>query len=370
MELITKKNSLLRGNVPGLIYTRKQVPASGGCADKKGWKMILHSPPDNSKFDYNSVYKIIRTHDDVKRNTEIKVQFLRNHGVPTSVRTACSYYLSHHNQVRSTPHEHGKMVSAEKRFDPQTASTTKFVDTKPSTDDLVLPKAERALQLSLFHFNELFYKSSALLSKALKYSIEKLKTNTLNVKLKGTTHKLLPTYMCSKSLHNSLHIDPNNSTTSFAIFYQDQHKIGLSYLLFPEIGLAIELKSPVLICWEGKTTQHCSVAVKDGINSMFGCSKTEVDVRVKVEESFCQHQKKAKLARLCVGDHVYVQQKFSHQCENDPYLKKFKKHKYSTRMAKVLSINGKRVLIRYDSKKTEAVVDIGNVRKVSDIQLM
>jgi len=365
MELIKKKNSLLRGNVPGLIYGRQQVPARGGCADKKGWKMILHSPPNNSKFDYNSVYKIIRTHGAVERNTEIKVQFLRNHGVPTSVRTACSYYLSHRTQVRSTPHEHGKMVPAEKRFDPRIASTTKYVDTNPSTDDL--QKAERALHLSLFHFNELFYKSSALFSQALKHSIEKLKTNTLNVELKGTTHKLLPTYMCSKSLHNSLHVDPNDSTTSFAIFYQDQHKIGLSYLVFPEIGLAIELKSPVLICWEEKTRNHCSVAVKDGINRMFGCSKTAVDVLVKAKESFCQHRKKSKLSQLCVGDLVYVQQKFSDQYETDAYLKNFKKHKYSTKKANVLSINGKRVFIRYKSKGTEAVVDIGNVRKVSEI---
>ena len=57
------------------------------------------------------------------------------------------------------------------------------------------------------------------------------------------TQHLLPTYMCSTSLHNAVNIDPNDSSPSFATFYQEKRGVGMSSFAFPEIGLLIQLNS-------------------------------------------------------------------------------------------------------------------------------
>ena len=156
--------------------------------------------------------------------------------------------------------------------------------------------SNRDLQLSLLDFSKLFYDSSEWLSRSLDSSISRLKKsgNTLHLKIGGTTRHLLPTYMCSSSLHFFVHIDPNDSLPSFAIFYQETKVVGISYFAFPEIGLLIQLRSPVLLSWDGFKTKHCSVATTNGITSVFGCSKKEIDKQVAVKNCSVTNHKEGK----------------------------------------------------------------------------
>ena len=97
--------------------------------------------------------------------------------------------------------------------------------------------SNRDLQLSLLDFNKLFYDSSKWLLRSLDSSISRLKKsgNTLHLKIGGTTRHLLPTYMCSSSLYNAVHIDPNDSSDGFVMITSELRvKPGL-----PEIILLI-----------------------------------------------------------------------------------------------------------------------------------
>mmetsp|Transcript_20075 Transcript_20075/g.43688 ORF Transcript_20075/g.43688 Transcript_20075/m.43688 type:complete len:111 (-) Transcript_20075:193-525(-) len=109
--------------------------------------------------------------------------------------------------------------------------------------------SDRDQHLALADFNQLFLDSSVWFSRSLLYSIKRLEesNNILKVQCEGHLLNLLPTYMCSNSLHNSMHINSTDSAASFSVFYQEQTKMGLSYLIFPEISLAVELQSPVLV---------------------------------------------------------------------------------------------------------------------------
>ncbi len=348
------------------------MPASPRSRKSLGWKSIIGSPSKPSKFNYESLYHIKIKDNLLGKHDEIKIQFLHDNSVPTLVRRATSFYLSCHNHVRDIPFEAGTMVPAGMRFDPRTSCPIKY---SSSTTKMNSQKknimSERDLHLALLQFNELFRQSS-LLSKSMDFSMNYLKCvrNTLDVKLNNTIHELLPTYMCSASLHNSVHIDANDSTSSFAIFFQEKHLKGLSYLVFPEIGLAIELKSPVLICWNGNTSKHCSISLREGILSLFGSSKNLVDERVKLESQFQSTRKKLKCHDLCVGDSVFVQEKLSDHSDLDSYLKLFDKHKHSTKKATVVSfVDDSTLRVYYKSKKEHGIVAIANVCKTSDIHL-
>ena len=108
--------------------------------------------------------------------------------------------------------------------------------------------SDRDLQLSLHNFNKLFYDLSEWLSRSLDSSIFQLEKsgNTLDSKIGDMTQHLLPTYMSSSSLHKAVHFDPNDSSPSFAIFYQEVKGVGMPYFTFPKIGFLIQLQSPVL----------------------------------------------------------------------------------------------------------------------------
>ena len=167
--------------------------------------------------------------------------------------------------------------------------------------------------------------------------------------------------MCSTSSHNAVHIDPHDSSPSFAIFYQEEKGVGMSYFAFPKIGLLIQLKTPVLLSWDGFKTKHCSVAMTNGITSMFGCSMKQIDKQLAVEKLFRYQPKRRKLNKLCIGNLVYVQEHLKGLIYRDAGLKNyhFPGNPYSSRKAVVISIDETCTLIhvKYCSLGLTLVVD-------------
>ena len=252
--MITKGSKLPKGNIPGLTYHPDQAPS--GCRDhpnNKKWNHVLRAP--TKKLQLPFLFKI-EIRDPVAGNKSgklisvILVQFLPDEGVPPTVRHASSFFLNHHSSVRETPHESGRMVAIGLRFDPRSARHVNYqASSKKRKLDPQFVLTERQKNLSLLDFNQLFYKSSEWFNRSLSSSINKLKDNNhiLEVQCGRNMFSLLPTYMCSSSLHNSVHRDSSDFTASFSIFYQEQCNKGLSYLVFPDIGLAVELRKPVLV---------------------------------------------------------------------------------------------------------------------------
>ena len=276
LDIIAEGKPYLRQNTPGLIYGKHQVPISAGSQNKMNWRTILGCPLSDRLWQSHSVFKIvIRKEKHSPIIGVVLVQFLPNDGVSNNIRDASTFYLDQHSNVRNIEFEYGRMVPAQKRLDIRTSCLTKYTRTRNNGNSKLPVMSEHQLGVSLFEFNQLFYQSSTLFSNSLTKSIKQLKKtgNTLDLKVAGRTHNLLPTYMCSSSLHNGVHIDANDLTSSFAIFYQEKDKIGHSYFAFPDISLLIELQSPVMIFWDGFRTRHCSIAIENGITSMFGCSK-------------------------------------------------------------------------------------------------
>ena len=277
LSIIANEKKLQRNNIPGLIYGKFQVPKCARGKNRKGSDTIFCSPISDSTFYSHLLFKIVIWKEPKIKTSPIigiiLVQFLPCDGVPSSVRMASSHYLYHHTNVRNIDYEHGIMVPMEKPLDLCTSSISKYLPTRNNRKRDKQGMINRDLHLSLRDFNQLFYDSSEWLSRSLNSSISQLKNsgNTLDLKIADRTQHLLPTYMCSSSLHNAVHIDPNNSSSSFAIFYQEEKGVGMSYFVFPEICLLIQLKTPVLLSWDSFKTKHCSIAMTNGITSMFGC---------------------------------------------------------------------------------------------------
>uniref|UniRef100_A0A7S4EPQ9 Uncharacterized protein n=1 Tax=Pseudo-nitzschia australis TaxID=44445 RepID=A0A7S4EPQ9_9STRA len=182
--------------------------------------------------------------------------------------------------------------------------------------------SDRDQHLALVDFNQMFLDSSVWFSRSLLHSIKKLEksNNILKIKRDGQLLSLLPTYMVSNSLHNSMHIDGTDECPSFSIFYQEQINTGLSYLVFPEISLAVELQSPVLVKWDGAQTLHGTITVDSGITSMFGSAKTLVGKRRKIAEAFTNRIKRLKVNTIFVGSIVFVRDTFLDRSKDDPFF--------------------------------------------------
>ena len=157
------------------------------------------------------------------------VQFIHNDEVPLSVRKASSHYLDHHSNVRNIEFEHGVMVPAKSRLDLRTSSITKYLLARNKGKKDVHGITNRDLHLSLLDFNQLFYDLSDWLLRSLNSSIARqLKNsgNTLDLKIRDRTHHLLPTYLCSSSVHNAVHINLNDFSSSFAISIKKNRGLG------------------------------------------------------------------------------------------------------------------------------------------------
>ena len=95
-----------------------------------------------------------------------------------------------------------------------------------------------------------------------------MKTNSLgqgkNTILKNND-VLPPTYAVSKSLtSNSIHCNTQDFLCSHHIFFPDtQGRPGLTYFIFLDLNLIIEMKETVYIFIEGYWMEHCSCTVSN-----------------------------------------------------------------------------------------------------------
>jgi len=239
-----------------------------------------------------------------------------------SVRKASSYYMNNHSNVKVTKHESGLMVPIGLRFYPRLGAIVNYQKClQKRKEKTLLEMSDRDQHLALVDFNQLFMESSVWFSRSLLHSIKKLKgcNNILKVKRDGQLLNLLPTYMVSNLLHNSMHINGTDATSSFSIFYQEQINTGLSYLVFPEISLAVELQSPVLVKWDGAHTLHGTIMVDSGITSMFESAKTLVGKRRKISEAFKNCIKRSKVNTIFVGSTVFVRDTFRYMSKDDSW---------------------------------------------------
>ena len=373
--MITKGSKLQRKNIPGLTYHPDQAPSGTRDFPKNNnWKTVIRPPTETSKTPF--VFKIeIRNPAKGKKLgtllSVVLVKFLSEDGVPPRVRNASTYFLNTHSNVRVTDHETGVMVPIGERYDPRSYRNVNYQTcSKKQKQCQQFVLSEREQHLSLLDFNELFLKSSIWFAQSLCSSINNLKAHNhvLKVTRDEVKFSLLPTYMCSSSLHNSVHIDASDFTASFSIFYQEKLNTGLSFLVFPDISLAVELSKPVLVRWEGDKMKHCTITVNKGITSMFGSAKKITAAKSKSNIEFQFPRKRSKVNQLSVGDDVFVRQKTLSLSDVDKYLLKFPSHSYSVRAAKVLAIHSQNITVEFESMKTIDVVTRNNVLKKSTMQ--
>ena len=52
---------------------------------------------------------------------------------------------------------------------------------------------------------------------------------------------------------NSVHYYPNDGSNSFDVFYTLSSKEGLTWFIFPDYGIEIELRGTVVLSWDGNT---------------------------------------------------------------------------------------------------------------------
>ena len=97
----------------------------------------------------------------------------------------------------------------------------------------------------------------------------------------------------SNDLTNSLHVDPFDSSYSYALFYPENvkkknHKNNAPSTLFsfPYYGIGILIDQPVLISWRGNMMHHCSCTTSPGIYSLFASSNMKVRSLKFVQDLF------------------------------------------------------------------------------------
>ena len=82
----------------------------------------------------------------------------------------------------------------------------------------------------------------------------------------------------SHNLANPVHLDVGDGDRSFAVWMRGQPQLGEivgHYLLFPHVGLAIELVEGVAVSWDGRVLAHCTsepatvVRADDALLSLF-----------------------------------------------------------------------------------------------------
>lgn len=113
------------------------------------------------------------------------------------------------------------------------------------------------------------------------------------------------TYAISKNLSNSPHVDTNDASKSFALFYTLPTEPGHAWFLLPDYGIAIELRGAVFISWDGRIQHHCSRTVTGDVYSFFTSSRNDIGHYLRVQKSFKQ-QSRLPTRPLQLGEKVYV----------------------------------------------------------------
>ncbi len=288
-------------NVEGLLYEPSQAPQSQ--TDRKGWRKVIWGPHNDAvdQWHKHSLYKIQTQNDGI-----ILVQYIKRDQVHDDIQKGVNYFLNNYGRVHNHKYEKGHMVGVGLRYDARTATVCSYPNIKDQNSDcsdLVEKKCFTA-------FNDLVRNKNLLKNPAMpdehKKTIEELKKSH-NI-LKIDKKDLLPTYAASESLHDSLHVDCDDASRCYVLKYQKEEGKGKSFLVFPKYSLAIHCsKVPVIISFLGKTQQHCTICVEDGMMGLFAGSKDSVGNFKELLHAFANPRKRCNIEPLDIGDEVWVE---------------------------------------------------------------
>ena len=116
-------------------------------------------------------------------------------------------------------------------------------------------------------------------------------------------------FALSKNLNNSAHLDVGDGSRCFAIWMRTCMSADAPrswWLLFPSVGLAIQLAPGVRVSWDGRHCSHCSVSHPregDSLISIFVAGKEAVFDAWRRKARFDALQTGGELR---VGSHVVV----------------------------------------------------------------
>jgi len=281
-------------------------------------------------------------------------------GTPSkSIKKFVTHVLQHHTKVRDVKDEYGVIAAAGKRFDITSATVIDYVPSG-NNNSLERGRSPQFLKDASTDLHHVILKSGIKDRYNAVLRDLKKKRNTkryINNDDDGGPFDVIASYSVSRNLNNSLHMDMNDDSISFALFYVSSNKhTTKTWLLFPDYGIAIEIDQHVLISWDGSSLRHCSCTVSDTSNdtgsvySMFAGAKKDVSRYYKVEHDF---SKKDHHKNLEIGETVYVRERLSNMNTKfqyiDPNSKLYPK-KYMHRPATVMKVVGEIVHIQFHGK--------------------
>jgi hypothetical protein len=323
-----------RSQVDGLTFHKCQMPTHN---DNKQWEHVIRRPTSKKNWREQSAY-VIRC----PVVNDVYIQYFSG-DIDCEIGDAVKYYMKTHTPVRIINGEKGSMVGVGRRFDVRSGSTEMF-------------KATRNCSQHLSKSDEICLRNSCLLSfdSVLRKSIVANEYNNSMHCLKGKRNvmsvagkNVLPSYCCSESLTNSMHIDTNDSERSYTLFFSRQQNVGKTWFVMPELSVALELKGTVMLSWDGSKVLHGSVTVDEGMLSLFGSAHKDVEEREKIKQCFASKEK----GQFTVGDKVHVRKRLKDvKCSLDPKLSvKFHQSKrFSNRKATIVDINGDGINVIYE----------------------
>jgi len=270
-----------RNQINGLVYSINQMPTKN---NDNGWNKVLRSSNSKQAFQICTPLGKILVH-------------FSDQAMNSNVSAAVNYFLNNHSKSRETPGESGTMVSAGVRLDLPLSTRTQYVrknknNTRPDETSTHLQRASVA-------FDDLI--TTTCCNKSYQAELNSLKKKN-NVFLAndavGNQRTLFPSYAISQDLTNSVHLDTNDDSRSYAVFYRVPGSKSQSWQLFPLYKIAIECATTVFISWEGRSMRHCSCTVKNGVYYLFASSYKDVTTQCVIEKSF----KRRKYNTVSVGE--------------------------------------------------------------------
>lgn len=321
-----------RSQVDGLTYSFSQMPNE---SDNKCWKHVIRRP-SNKNLKQKSAFVI-----ECEEVDDVHIQYLSG-DYSQSIRTAVEHCLESHTPVREIVGESGLMVGLGKHFERRSSTVEMY---KPTSKDVthLNPQKERDMINACFlSFDGILRQS--VIKERYSQSIDSLESKGNIYKVNDS--KLLPSYCCSESLTNSVHLDFNDSARSYSIFFPRKANVGQTWFVMPELSTALELKGCVVLSWDGRKVLHGSCSVNNGMLSLFGSAKVSVEQREVIKSLY-----NSKKRKLRVGDKVNVRQRcgdLKHSLDPELSLKWHQQRRFSNRKATVTKINGNMVSFIYE----------------------
>ena len=244
----------------GLVYMKKMMPSG---KEKNGWDIVLRRPMKNTFKDRSKG----KSYNIITPEGSIIVHF-STVMVSKCIVSATNHFLENHTSVRDKDGESGLMTCAGRCVETITSSLSQYHLQSSCYGKNLTSQVLKGAAADLHNFLKIT-PCSAYLYK----SVNELKKR--NNVLKSGNNVMHPSYVFSKNLTNSLHIDTGDDSRSFAIFFQ-QEMNGLTWFLFPFYGIAIECSRHTVISWDRRTMFHYSCIVSDGLYSFFTTDKKDV----------------------------------------------------------------------------------------------